>query len=140
MHIFMIDNFIIDSPLEPHTMNYTFLSNSYVKLEWSPVDTASYYLVALYLPEKNESTHQIFQTNDTSLIILRHEGMIVTVHSVNECNMKSSNYTHRTINKSEASKSACKTTYSLNHSITHIAIAKMHACVNKLKIEGWGYK
>ena len=104
--------FIIDSPLEPDTMNYTFLSNGYVKLEWSPVlvDTAGYYqiLVASYLPEKNESTHQVFQTNDTSLTILYQEGMNVTIHSVNECNMKSSNYTHVEINKSEASKSACR--------------------------------
>jgi hypothetical protein len=95
-------------------MNYTFLSNSHVKLQWSPVDAAGYQiLVASYLPGKNESFHQIFQTNDTSLTVLYDEDreMTVTIHSVNECSMKSSNYTLTTINMSEASKSACKTTH-----------------------------
>ena len=89
-------------------MNYTFLSNSYVKLEWSIVDVAEYYQVTSYLSEQNESSHDYhkFQTNDTSLIILYHEGMTVTVHSVNECHMKSSNYTTTTIQMSKASKSA----------------------------------
>ena len=102
-------SYIIDSPLEPDVVNYTFLSNSYVKPDWSFVDAAKYYLVASYLPEQNESSRQcqLFQTNDTSLIVLYHEGMIVTVHSVNECHMKSSNYTSTTIHMSEASKSAC---------------------------------
>ena len=93
------------SPPEPDIMNYTFLSNSYVKLEWSPVGTANFYLVACYLPEQNaESSPQIYHTNDTSLTVVYHEGMIVTVHSVNECSMKSSNSTSTTINMSEASK------------------------------------
>ena len=91
-------------------MNYTFLSNSYIQLEWSRVGDADYYLVTSYLPEQNESIHKVFQTNDTSLTVLYHEGMVVTVHSVNECRMKSSNCTSTTINMSEASKSACETT------------------------------
>ena len=99
----------IDSPPEPETVNYTFLSNSYVKLDWSFVDAAKYYLVASYLQEQNESSrrYKFFQTNDTSLTVLYHEGMTVTIHSVNECHMKSSNYTSTAIHMSEASKRAC---------------------------------
>lgn len=102
-----MQSFTTDVPLEPDTMNYTFLSNGLVKLEWKIVDAAEYYLVTSYLPEQNKSSrqYQTFQTNDTSHTVLYHEGMVVTVHSVNECHMKSFNCTSKTIQMSKASKS-----------------------------------
>ena len=85
----------------PITLNYTFLSNILVRLEWSLVDGAERYLITSF--NANGTDYSIIDTNDTSITIEYYEGMNVTVHSINECHMKST-LMSKLIQMSEASK------------------------------------
>lgn len=84
----------------PDVLSYTILSNTLVRLEWSPVGVAEYYLITSSL---NETDHSVIQTNDTSITIEYHEGMIVSVHSINGCHdMESSAFISKHVIASEA--------------------------------------
>ena len=64
------------------------------------MDVAERYLITSF----NGTDRSIFETNDTSITIEYYEGMNVTLHSINECHMKSSSFMSKNIQICDASK------------------------------------
>ena len=91
-----------ENPPKPSDLKQRFLSDPYVRLQWSPVKFAMHYLISL---QSDGSTYKIIETNDTSVTIDYLEGMNVGVQSVNNCHMESSKST-LTPKKADASKYA----------------------------------
>ena len=82
----------------PEKLEYNFMSHKHVKLQWSPVESAEYYLISLM-----GVSYEVVTTNATSFLVSDYyEGMNVTVYSMNECNMKSSIFISRQIKVADA--------------------------------------